>query len=1852
MKALSRISTALILILGTCFAHAQLNNPTPPVNIILDSDMADDVDDVGDHALLWTLANNGQANVLAIVISSTNNYSAPTARVLANYFGHPNELIGAYQGSIPSASGATNSLYTQQVAAQFGTPGDTRANYPDAVKVYRQALAGAPNGSVYIVAGGFYEPLLGLLQSGADSISPLTGTQLVAQKVAYLISAAGTFPSSGGNPESNFAFDPNGASYVFANWPTPIVSVGSEVGGDVITGPAASANPAKDPVKYAYDLFCNNGANCPDMVPAWTQVAILYAVTGGIGTNFSIGGLNGSTVVENSSQATPGSNAWSQTPDDQQSYIEKSISVAQMENILNPYVQTTGSFTPVANAQTVETNGSPVAITLTATDGNGDPLTYSIVTSPSDGTLTGTPPNLIYTPAAKFTGTDSFTFQAFDGTVGSNVATVTIQVGAAGAITKVGQAASSCTGGGCTSFSVPYSPATGDSTLVFLWFDFPNQVSAVSVKDSEGNNLILDQTYAGTFCAGGFSCMQVWRESPVPSGVTGYSVNWTGDDDARAIVVEYSGLGAYDPAVFHGNDNGYNDGASWTSGLSGTLTSSSDLLFCYAVDGRDATQTWTQSGSFTTVFDTTDTSTGAAHVAQWINPGTTAGEVCSGTVAVTGSQQILAIVGGYQPATTSGQPVANSQSVSSNGSPIAITLTASDSDGDPLTYSILSNPTHGTLSGTAPNVTYTPTMGYAGTDSFTFQAHDGAVNSNIATVTITVTPVVVQANSQTVSSNGSAVAITLTATDSDGNPLTYSIVSSPTHGTLTGTAPNVTYTPTTGFKGMDSFTFQAHDDGGEFNSNIATVTINVGAAGGGITKVGQAQNFCQGGGCTSLSVSYSPTAGNSVLVFLWFDFVNATSDLSIKDSLGNALTLDQTYAGTYCAGGFSCMQVWREASVPSGVTDYTANWINDDNAGAIVVEYSGLGNYDPAVFSGHDNGYNGGASWTSGTGGTLSNFGDLLFCFAVDGRDASQTWTQSGSFTTVLNANDSNTGALHLAQWADPGITTGQACSGTIGSTGNQEILAIIGGYLPAGAPGPPVANSQSVSSNGSPVAITLTATDSDGDPLTYSIVAEPANGTLSGTPPNVTYTPATGFNGTDSFTFQATDGHTNSNIATVTITVTQVVIQPPTANSQTDTSNGSPVAIRLTATDSDGDPLTYTIVTGPSNGTLSGTAPNVTYTPTTGFSGTDSFTFQAHDGQLNSNTATVTIQVVPLGTGIAKIGQATNACSGGSCTSLSVAYVPTVGNSALVFVWFDFSHNTTGVSVKDSQGNALTLDQTYAGTYCATGFACMQVWRQATVPTGVTGYNINWTNDDNARAVVVEYFGLGAYDPVVFHGNDNGYNGGASWTSGTGGIPSTSLDLLFCFAVDGRDATQAWTQSGSFTTVLDADNSGVGAIHLAQWINSGVTTGQACSGTVGITGNQQILAVIGGYQPAVLPGQPLASSQSVNSNGSPVAITLTATDSDGDPLTYAIVTVPSNGTLSGTPPNVTYTPAFNFAGTDSFTFQASDGTVKSNIAIVTITVSQVVIPAPVANSQTVNSNGSPVAITLTATDTTGDPLTYTILSNPAHGTLSGAVPNVTYTPTSGFTGTDNFTFEASDGKVNSNVATITINVGTPGSINKIGQASGFCTGGGCLSLSVPYSPTAGDSVLVFLWFDFSHPVSALSVKDSQGNALTLDQDYSGSYCSGGFACMQVWRQATVPASINDYTLNWTTDTNVGAIVVEYSGLGAYDAPVFHGNDNGYNSGPSWTTGNSGTLTSANDLLFCFAVDSRDASQTWTQGGSFSTVLNASDPSAGALHLAQWANPGSTVGQSCSGTISSTGNQEIVAAIGGYQPAK
>src|SRR5437899_10620399 len=114
MKRALLIGTlAACLLFSACPLFSQLQAPVAPVNIILDADTAISVDDVGDQAALWALANRGEVKVLALVCSSANDFSAPAMRTIANYYGHPEVPIGAHQGSTPNLESSATSQYAQ-----------------------------------------------------------------------------------------------------------------------------------------------------------------------------------------------------------------------------------------------------------------------------------------------------------------------------------------------------------------------------------------------------------------------------------------------------------------------------------------------------------------------------------------------------------------------------------------------------------------------------------------------------------------------------------------------------------------------------------------------------------------------------------------------------------------------------------------------------------------------------------------------------------------------------------------------------------------------------------------------------------------------------------------------------------------------------------------------------------------------------------------------------------------------------------------------------------------------------------------------------------------------------------------------------------------------------------------------------------------------------------------------------------------------------------------------------------------------------------------------------------------------------------------------------------------------------------------------------------------------------------------------------------------------------------------------------------------------------------------------------------------------------------------------------------
>ena len=173
-----------------------------------------------------------------------------------------------------------------------------------------------------------------------------------------------------------------------------------------------------------------------------------------------------------------------------------------------------------------------------------------------------------------------------------------------------------------------------------------------------------------------------------------------------------------------------------------------------------------------------------------------------------------------------GIPVAQSMSIETpRNTNKSFSVVVNDYANDTMTYSIIQAPAHGVITGTAPNYVFEPYFDFQGTDSFTYKVNDGTFDSNIATVDIIVNDPPT-ADDQTISvSMNVSTNITLTGNDSEGHSLTFTVISSPSHGSLTGTAPNLVYAPNADFTGSDSFTFVSFD--GLSYSSIATVNLTV-----------------------------------------------------------------------------------------------------------------------------------------------------------------------------------------------------------------------------------------------------------------------------------------------------------------------------------------------------------------------------------------------------------------------------------------------------------------------------------------------------------------------------------------------------------------------------------------------------------------------------------------------------------------------------------------------------------------------------------------------------------------------------------------------------------------------------------------------------------------------------------------------------------------------------------------------------------------------------------------------------------------------------------------------------------------
>lgn len=854
--------------------------------------------------------------------------------------------------------------------------------------------------------------------------------------------------------------------------------------------------------------------------------------------------------------------------------------------------------------------------------------------------------------------------------------------------------------------------------------------------------------------------------------------------------------------------------------------------------------------------------------------------------------------------------------------------------------------------------------------------------------------------------------------DIDPDALTYTLVTPPAKGTISGCADvsgnwTCTYSPDLNYNGSDSFTFKSNDGTADSNTGTFNVTIN---AINDAPSLSGPQSIATN---EDTAVTFDLTAGvdieNSTLTYIK---LSDPSNGTISCAGGTSRTCTYTPSADF-TGSDSFTYKVNDGSLDSNTNtvNLTVNPVNDPPVVAINQTFTTNEDtpYNFTILDASDIDVPAQTlSYqvvTAPANGTLSN------CIATGlyGADLSCTYTPSSNFN----------GTDNFTYKAYDGIT-------------DSTTVATITLNVTAVNDAPVVAATQSVTTaEDTALSFTLNAgTDVDNATLYYNVVSGPASGSLTctgGTSTNCSYSPALNFTGNVTFTYEVSDGTLTSSLATVTITVSGENDAPVVAANQSLSTNED-TALNFTisnATDVDGDPLGYKIISSPSKGTLSncitttayGTDLTCTYTPGANATGTDSFTYRANDGSADSATvATITINIIPVN------------------DAPTLAATQAISTNEDTAVTFDLSAGA------DIEGNSLTyikLTDTTNGTISCTGGTSRSCTYTPSLNFNGSDsftYKVNDGSADSTSATVTVTVNPVNDPPVV--AADQTIAATEDTALAITIDPGSDIDLpaqtlsYILITPPAKGTLTNCISTGSYSTdrVCDytpaADATGADSFTYKVY-DSLLESVSTATVTINIS--------------AVNDAPTLAASQSVSTpEDTPLTFLLTAgADTENDPLTYLKITDTTNGTISctgGSSRSCTYTPDTNFNGTDSFTYKVNDGTADSTSATVTITVTPVNDPPVMAANQSYATNdNTALAISLSpATDIDGGALTYKIVSAPTHGTLGGCITTAgygtdltcSYTSDTNYHGTDSFTFVAHDTFTDAvTVATVTITV-------------------------------------------------------------------------------------------------------------------------------------------------------------------------------------------------------------------------------
>lgn len=916
---------------------------------------------------------------------------------------------------------------------------------------------------------------------------------------------------------------------------------------------------------------------------------------------------------------------------------------------------------------------------------------------------------------------------------------------------------------------------------------------------------------------------------------------------------------------------------------------------------------------------------------------------------------------------------------------------------------------------------YVPASGFAGTDTFTYTDQDSSGTQKTATVTIVVGPVAVNDTYTATAGSADTVPAKGVLANDRGTGLTASDASTPSHGSVTLHADgSFTYTPTGSYSGPDSWTYTVTDAGGHTATGTVAMTVAPNAVDDTLpsTLANTAETVASStalsndtGSSLAISAVGTPGHGTATLAGDGNSFVYRPADgYSGPDSFSYTVT-----DGTSSATASEHITV-----TPKAVDDQAAS---APARSPDALSSSSLVANDKGTTLGI-------TSVDSATGGTVALSADgATITFTPD-----RTFSGQASFQYTVTDASGGTGTATVTIPITPTAGSGA----TTATSGQKDSVDAAHGVL-SGASG-----------SG------LTASLSDG----------PSHGDLAlNSDGSFDYTPSASFSGTDSFTYTVTDSDGKTSTGTETITVLPKANDdtlPQTGAGAAETVDGS----ALTSND-DGSGLEVTSLGVPAHGSAAlNSDGTVTYTPATGFSGTDTFPYTVSDGH-SSSTGTVSVVVTPK--------------------AVADTLPPTDARTPVTLPASDFLGNDLGSGLRITSVGAPSMGQVALNgdgtvTYSPTaGFS------------GTYAFTYTVTDSEGRTSSATATITV---KPDAGSPSTTATAGQTDHVSATDGLLSDSSGSQLTVALASQPTNGQVTlgSNGAYDYTPTAGFSGTDTFTFTVTDQSGGTS----TGTATVT---------------VLPSAHDDSANAKAGTALDLAPSALLANDSGTGLSITAVTQPAHGTAAlNRDGSVTYASSDGYSGPDSFTYTVTDGSGRTSHADVAVTV------APVAKNDT-GSTSAGRTLTVDAADgllanDEGSSLSALVSTPAAHGTATvNGDGSYVYTPRSGWSGVDSFTYTVTDGSSQTATATATIHV-TP--VAQDATATGLS--GSSAHLDAP-GVLAGDtgSGLTVTRVDGSGAPGS-RVTTAAGNTVTIGSDGSFDFSAApGFSGVD-----TIPVTVTD----------------------------------------------------------------------------------------------------------------------------------